>query len=167
MKATLAVLFRYHSTMRSHFHPNHRHQLLLHDRNEFTTLDLVCNNRLDCTKLCPVLPEAVSSNLNVQWEPVGFYTTDIPFPLCQLFKKKKNQQLMTPMLWHNIKHSKSSEVKIAWPSQDLTWCDFCQTSQSMLQLGQLLPLSDLITTPYTAFPELRCILNCFNIRSST
>lgn len=40
------------------------------------------------------------------------HTTGIPFPPCQLLKRKKIQ-LTTPMLWQNTKHSGRSEVKTA------------------------------------------------------
>lgn len=161
MHATLVALFRHLTTMRSHLHPNHCYLLLLHDWNKFNYIRFGLQHRSvqNCAKRSfqKPCPEILMCHKSQRLA----HTTGIPFPPCLLLRKKI-QQLTTPMLWQNTKHSGRSEVKTAWSSQGLTWCDFskhlnqrCNTANSCL--------SDLIT----AFPELRWILNCFSIRWST
>lgn len=91
-----------------------------------------CANR-SFQKLCP---EILMCPENHRLSPHHWLSL---FSMPTVKKKKKIQQLTTPLLWQNTKHSRRSAVKPARPCQDLT-CDFCQTSQSTVQHSQLLPL---------------------------
>lgn len=141
MHATLVALFRHLSTMRSHISIQTTVTYSwLHDWNKFTYIRFGLQHR-KCAKLCQSkLPEAVSGDLDVPWEPeVSPHHRHSLFSIPTVKKKKKSNNLQPQCfgkilaLWEIW-----SKNCMTLSGSDLMW--FLQTSQSTVQHGQLLPL---------------------------